>query len=113
MRVPFKRGFIFREKEVMFLFKMAALEYATEEVLRCDLWELKDKTPYDINVAILYGAYIQGCRERYRRPKYKLTDAAFWMEHMSKSSRDEFMRSCQDLLGKMRGTKPNDEEKKK
>jgi hypothetical protein len=112
MRVPFKRGFIFREKDLRFSFNIAALEYATEEVLKCDLWEIKDKSPYDINVAILYGAYIQACREQYRKPKYKLSDAMFWMEHMSKTSRDEFMRSCQKLLGKLRGNK-GDEEKKK
>lgn len=103
LKMPFKYGIIHIEKELDFVFKIGTLEDATEEILKCDLFEADSQNPYDVNVAILYSAYLIGCQKKYKKPKYKLEHATFWMEHMSRESQTLFLKAVQELLGKMSG----------
>lgn len=109
IKVPFKRGAFYREKEVEFLFNIGSLECASEEILKCDLWEIEKKEPIDVNIAILYGAYLTACRKNHVREKFNIHHAAFWVEHMSSESQKEFLKAVQDVMGKMKG---NGEKKK-
>ena len=101
LKVPFRTGPFFREKNVEFIFKIATLEQATEEILKCDLWEVESQNAYDVNVALLLAAYQVACQKRYKKPKYNIHDAAFWMEHMSKESQTAFIEAVKELTGKM------------
>jgi len=109
-KVPFKKAWFFIEKDVDFLFNIGALEYASEEVLKCDLFEIGNQKPYEINIAILYAAYLIACERKGKNKKYTFNHAVYWVEHMSRESQEVFIKAVQDLLGKMsKGT----EEKKK
>ena len=110
IKVPFRKGPFFIEKNVDFIFKIATLEMATEEILKCDFWEVENQNPFDVNVAILYAAYLIGCEKSRSRKKYDISHATFWIEHMSKDTQSTFLKAVQDMLGKMTKTK---EEKKK
>ena len=120
IKVPFRKGPFFIEKNVDFIFKIATLEMATEEILKCDFWEVDKQNHFDVNVAILYAAYLVAREKKIAkmnklsrflvRKKYELSHAKFWIEHMSKDTQTEFLKAVQDMLGKMTKTK---EEKKK
>lgn len=111
LKVPFKTWRILTERELDFIFTIGTLETATEEILKCDLWEVGDQNPYDVNVAILLAGYQIGCEKKRKSnifgrvyipaPKYNLHHAVFWIEHMSKDSQAAFLKAVQDLLGKM------------
>ena len=103
IKVPFRFGFIFFEKSLWFSFGLGSLEYSTKHLLKCELHEIDQKSPIDINIAILYGGYIQACRERYRRPIYSLDHARFWMQHLSNESSEQFIKIIKDLLGELSG----------
>lgn len=110
IKVPFKSWKLIVEKEVDFVFNIGTLECATEEILKCDLFDVGEQNPYDVNVAILYAGYLIACEKLGKRKRYDLNHAVFWMEHMSKTSQEEFLKAVQALLGKMAKGK---EEKKK
>ena len=109
--MPFKFGPAIIEKEVKFLFNLSALETATNEILECDIWQVSEIEPARLNVAILYAGYLTACRKDYRKPKYKEVHAAYWISHMSQESTTEFVRSINELMGKMKSK--GGEEKKK
>lgn len=119
LKVPFKFGKVIFEKELDFTFNIASLEYATNEVLGCDLWGVKGKDANLVNVAILYGGYVQACREqsdrlfyqRKQRKIYTLDYAKVWMNHMSEDTKREFVKACSELIGSM-GKKESGEKKK-
>jgi hypothetical protein len=111
LKVPFPiaKAFIV-EKWVDFTFKIATLEIATKEILNCDLWNVSEKSPAEVNVAILYAGYITARKDLYDKPfklirskKYTEADAAFWLEHMSEKTKIEFLKAVDELLGEMKG----------
>ena len=110
IKVPFKTWKVIIEKEVDFVFNIGTLEIATEDILGCDLFEVGEKNPYDVHVAILYAAYLRACEKQFKKPKYNMVHSIFWKNHMSEDSQAMFLKAVQDLLGKMSGKK---EEKKK
>lgn len=101
IKVPFKLGSFQFERDVDFLFRIATLESASLDVLKCELWELEDQKPEAVNIAVLYSAYILSCEKRNKIKKWTLKDAAYWSEHLSKGSQAAFTMAIQDLLGKM------------
>ena len=107
IRVPFKRGILLREKDVDFMFTTGALEYTTKNILGIELYQIADylkgeiNGDYDLNVAVLYGAYYYSCMRRFKKPKYKLSHAVVWYEYMSTSSREQFTKAFVDLLGEL------------
>lgn len=110
LKVPFKYSVIHIEKELDFVFRIGTLEDACD-ILGCGLYEIGEKNPFDVNVAILYSAYVIGCEKRGKRKRYKLLDAAFWVEHMSQTTRTQFTEAVAGISGKLRGE--SQEEKKK
>jgi hypothetical protein len=118
LKVPFKLGKFQYERELKFVFKIASLEFATNDVLGCDLWGVAEKNPADVNVAIIYGAYIQACREDSdkhwyqfkQKAIYNTSDAVYWVNHWSKDTEKQFVAACIELTGKLG---KSTEEKKK
>ncbi len=110
MKVPFKFGKIIFEKDIDFVFRIATLEYATNDILKCELWEVGDKDPTEVNIAIIYAAYVVSCWLKKKRVIYTIDHAKFWMSHLSEESKTQFIKSCIELTGKMGKGK---EEKKK
>lgn len=103
-------GFFLFERNLHFSFCLATLEIATKKILKCDLWEIPNKRADEINVAIFYAAYIQACRERYKRPIYKATDAVGWITFLSPESKAKFIEACDILMGELQA-KPSDQKK--
>jgi len=104
------------EKPIEVTFKIATLEIATKEILKCDLDEVSKFPPEQVDVAVLYAAYITACKDKYCRPIYNEIDAAFWNQKMSKESGKLFHEGVQELIGSLRKLKENtntEEEKKK
>jgi hypothetical protein len=101
IRVPFKFGRFLFEKDVDFLFRIATLESASLDILKCELWEIESQNSESIHVAILYSAYCLACEKKRRRKYFQIDHAKYWVEHMSKSSREVFIKSVQELIGKM------------
>lgn len=110
IKVPFKSWRLITEKEIDFVFNIGTLECATEEILKCDLFDVSEQNPYDVNVAILYAGYLIACEKLRKRKRYDLSHATFWMEHMSKTSQEEFLKAVKSILGKM--AKGSEEKKK-
>jgi len=111
IRVPFRIGPLFREKDIDFIFNIGALEYATEVILGCDLWEAEKQDQYDVSIAVLYAAYITACKSRYKKPKYGLGHAAVWVDNMSKVSQETYIKAMKELTGKMTGKKETEKKK--
>lgn len=101
IKVPFTFWGMIFEKDVDFLFRIATLESASLDVLKCELWELENQKPEEVNVAVLYSAYCLACEKGRKIKKYGLKEAAYWAEHMSKNSEGQFLKAIQELLGKM------------
>jgi hypothetical protein len=89
------------EKDVDFLFRIATLESASLDILKCELHELDEQDPQKMQVAVLYAAYSLACEKKRKLKKYGLKEASYWAEHMSKSSHDQFLKAIQELIGKM------------
>ena len=115
LKVAFKKGILFRHKELFFDFKIGALEYATKELLKIEFWEITEyKGPEDLNVVLLYAAYYYACMSNFKKPKYKYLHAFTWYEHLSKTDRDKMALALIELFGDMGKTeKPGKSEKKK
>ena len=111
IKVPFKRGAFYREKEVEFLFNIGSLECASEEILKCELHELKDQDPFSVSVAVIYGAYLTACRKNYKRPRYSMYNATVWIENMSRESNVTFQKGMSELFSK--NNEKDGKEKKK
>lgn len=112
IRVPFIRktvfGQILKYRDVDFVFNIAALEGACER-LKIDFWQMPEADPYDFAMAVLYEAYLQGCR--FKKPRYDFAHAVSWNEYMSKDSAEKVKKCMTDLMGKV--TKSGKGEKKK
>lgn len=118
IKMPFKRGFIFREKEVPFLFRIMTLEmvcdYLNIDFLGAEFGEMfKKHSEEDISRAFVWNAYLAACKEMYKKPKYTIHHAFSWIEYMSKESREAYLKEMQNLLGKLDKSKRDDEVKKK
>jgi len=108
LKVAFKKKLLFipspiiKEKSLFFDFNLGALEYATEKLLKIDLWELSNHNhDYDLNLSLIYAAYYQACMARFKKPKYTIHHAVYWVEYMSKSENDKMIQAISDLMGKM------------
>ena len=101
IKVPFKFGRFQFEKDIEFMFRIATLESASLDVLLCELWELEEQKPNEVEIAVLYSAYILACEKNKKMQLYDIKQAAYWMEHMSKSSKEIYLKGVQELLGKM------------
>lgn len=111
IKVPFKFGFVFFEKELDFVFKIATLEWATEEILKCGLEDVKDQDPIKLNIVLFYSAYVIACQRKFKRPIYTLRHAEFWVTHLSKQGQEQFRLACKPLFDTVKGE--TTEEKKK
>jgi len=111
IKVPFKFWGVIFEKEVDFLFRIATLESASLDILKCELDELQEQETSKMDIAVLYSAYVLACEKNRKRILYSYDDAKYWAEHMSKTSHDKLIKAMQDLIGKM--AKMNEEKKKK
>lgn len=100
IKVPFKFRFIYFEKELDFVFKIATLEWATEEILKCGLEDIKDKDPQQLNIVLFYSGYVIACQRKYKKPIYTLEHAEFWVTHLSKESQEQFRLACKPLFRK-------------
>jgi len=101
IKVPFKFWGVIFEKEIDFLFRIATLESACLDILKCELHELDGQDPNRMQVAVLYSAYSLACEKGRKIKKYGLKEASYWAEHMSKTSHDQFLKAIHELLGKM------------
>ena len=118
LKVPFKKGWRYKEKELFFAFNIGALEYATEK-LGIELWEIGDylskpgefNSTYDLDVLILHGAYLMGCLKDKQHPKYTIHHAVMWNEYMSATEKKKEAEELSKVFGKM--TKGAKEAKKK
>jgi hypothetical protein len=103
IRVPFIRktmfGQMLKYREVDFVFNIATLEGACER-LDLDFWQMSEADPYDFALAVLYEAYLQGCR--HKKPKYGFAHAVFWNEHMGRESAEKVKQAMTDLMGKLK-----------
>jgi hypothetical protein len=115
LRMPFKRGIIFREKEVPFLFKIMTLEM-TCDLLGVDWGDIfsKQNSESDIYSSLIYCGYLAACKELYKKPKYTEIQAIFWSEYMSAGTRKEVLAEITKLLGYIKevGEKKVEGEKK-
>ena len=113
IKMPFKRGFIFREKEVPFLFRIMTLEMVCD-YLKVDFGEIfSGNSEEDVSRAFVWNAYLAACKEMYKKPKYTIHHAFSWIEYMNKESREAYLKEMQNLLGKLDKSKRDDEVKKK
>jgi hypothetical protein len=112
IRVPFKYGKLIIERDVDFVFKITTLEIATLEILGIDLNQISTKSADEVNVAILYAGYITSCKDRYKKPKYKEIDAAFWSSHMNKESIELFHKYLTELMGSLKSISTSEDKKK-
>jgi len=117
LRMPFKKGWLFREKEVPFLFKIMTLEMTCDH-LGVEFGQLfstsKDAT--DVYRSIIWNGYLAACMTLYRKPKYAQTHAFIWSEYMSSKTKEKFMDEIKKLMGYLEGQKVEkieDELKKK
>lgn len=118
LKVPFKKGWRYKEKELDFAFNIGALEYATNK-LGIELWQITDylndsskfNAAYDLDVAILYGAYLMGCLQNKKPPKYTIHRAIMWNEYMSKTEKTKMAEELSNVFGKI--TQSAKESKKK
>jgi hypothetical protein len=101
IKVPFKFWGVIFEKDIEFLFRIATLESASLDILKCELHELDEQDANKMQVAVLYAAYSLACEKKRRIKKYDLSHAIYWAEHMSKTSHDQFLKAIQELIGKM------------
>ena len=108
LKVPFKKGWRYKEKELFFAFNIGALEYATEK-LGIELWEIGDylskpgdfNSAYDLEVLILHGAYLMGCLKSKQHPKHELIHAVMWTEYMKASEKKKMTEELGKVFGKM------------
>ena len=116
IKMPFMYGWIFREKEVPFLFRIMTLEL-TCDYLGVDFGEIMsgDNSDQDINMALLWNGYLAACMADYKKPKYKESHAYIWDQNMSKESRKSFLQQISILTDALRkgGEESGDEVKKK
>jgi hypothetical protein len=103
LKMPFKHGIIFREKEVPFLFKIMTLEM-TCDLLGVDWGDIFSKvdSESDVYSSLIYCGYLASCRELYKKPKYSETQAIFWSEYMSAATRKKLLEEIMKLLGYMK-----------
>ena len=114
IKMPFRTGFIFREKEVPFLFKVMTLEMVCD-FLGVEFGEIDSKglNEEDVSRAFIWNAYLAACKELYKKPKYTIHHAFNWIEYMSKESRELYLKEMQSLLGKLNKKSKQEEVKKK
>jgi hypothetical protein len=114
LRVPFKRGIIFREKNVPFLFKIMTLEMISDS-LGQEFGEIFSKKNADTDVyeAIIWNGYLAACKETYKKPKYNEIQAHYWANYMSAETRQILVEEVKKLMGFLVGDKAGSEELKK
>ena len=103
IKMPFRKGIFFREKEVPFLFKIMTLEIACDDLGK-DFGELFSEGTTDVQLyaALVWAGYIAACREAYRKPRHTRKQADFWAEFMSASSRALFMEEVKAMMGRLK-----------
>jgi len=114
IKMPFRTGFIFREKEVPFFFKIMTLEMVCD-FLGIEFGEVKFEgiSEEDISRAFIWNAYLAACKELYKKPKYTIHQSFNWIEYMSKESRELYLKEMQTLLGRNNKKEKSEEVKKK
>jgi hypothetical protein len=115
MRLSFKRlGFGFVEREVPVLLKMGTLEDFCD-AFEIDFWQIQDLklTEFDFNVELIWQGYLTACRQTYKKPKYDKVKASIWIEHMSQTSKVEWIKMISELMGRIKETTVKKKEAKK
>ena len=116
LKVPFKKGWRYKEKELDFAFNIGALEYATNK-LGIELWEIfefakkSNESAYNLDACIMHGAYLMGCVKNKKRPKYNIAHAIMWSEYMSKTEKAKMAEELKTVFGNI--GKSAEETKKK
>jgi hypothetical protein len=111
MKLVFKRrfGLGYVERDTPITLNLGTLE-AVCKSFNIEFWQMAEtfkKNDFDFIVEILYQGYISACKDRYKRPKYKLSDAATWKEYMSQSAQKEFADLMTDLFGNLTKAAPD------
>jgi hypothetical protein len=117
LRMPFKKGFIFREKEVPFLFKIMTLEMTCDD-LGVEFGGLfsRPNAEEEVYEALIWNGYLAACKEMYKKPKYSKIQSIFWADHLSVDTRKKLVEEVRKLLGTIKDASekmPAEEEKKK
>jgi len=105
MKLAFKRilAFGFYEKEVPIILNLGTLE-AICRALSIEFWQIAEaikKNNHDFTLQLLYQGYIMACKDRYKKPKYTIKEAAVWKEYLSQSSQKELLIMITTLFGEI------------
>jgi hypothetical protein len=104
IKMPFKNGFIFREREVPFLFKIMTLEIVADEMGMefGEIFSSAGNAEIHVYTELLWAGYIAACKESYEKPKFSREQGIFWAEFMPASARQIVLREIEELMGKMK-----------
>jgi hypothetical protein len=101
VKMPFRRGHWITEKNIPFLFKIMTLEMVADylKIPMEDLLKEEHATKENMPLAMIWCGYLAACKELYKKPKYKESDAVKWNDFMLKPSREAIMKDISLLLG--------------
>lgn len=107
MKLAFKRlSFGFKEKEVEITLNIGTLEAVCKD-LGIEFFDIGNKAknnPDDFRTELLYQGYITACKDKYKKPKYSMTNAIIWNEYLSQSALKEFNDKVNVLMGEISKT---------
>lgn len=118
LKMPVRTGRWVIERDVPFLFKIMTLELIAEDLKLPleDIFKENVIKSEDMTLAIVWCGYLAACKELYKKPKYKRSNAERWNEFMPKSTRDKMMVDVGILLASLtkdgKGKEPLGEKKK-
>jgi hypothetical protein len=119
MKLAFKKGRGFIEKEVDIIFNFGVLESLCRD-LKIDFWQMDSfakKDTYQFTVYLLYHGYLTFYKENliaarkkgrlfaylflFKNPMYKPSDAVIWYEKMSQEAQKELKQKMIELSGEI------------
>ena len=99
LKMPFKRGIMFHEKKVPFLFRIMTLEMTCND-LGVELGDMfsEKNVPIDIYQSLLWNGYLTACMVRFKKPRYPKMRAFYWAEYMSAETRTLLSEEIKKLM---------------
>jgi len=99
LKMPFKYGFIFREKKIPFLFKIMTLEMTCDH-MGVEFGEMfaKNKAEADIYQSLIWNGYLAACMVLHKKPRYDELQSHFWAEYMSADTRKALVAEVTKLM---------------
>lgn len=100
LNLPFKKWFYFTEKPIDIRLDLGVLE-DTCKVFSIDFWQIDSAriNEFDFSVELLYQGYLDGCKEKFKRPVYNKIHAGIWYEYMSVKEKEKYAGMMRDLIG--------------